>query len=116
MILTKCFHDIYNNLKNLGGEILSAYKDFIYGSNFNLNKKKADILSQTFSDEVQEINKVLLSELFEIIKSQNQKLIKRQDNTEYNYTTINIIKNFFPNETIFNGIFKKNQDGKDLCF
>jgi len=110
LVLTKCFHDIYKDLKELGSEILTAYKNFIYSSSINLDKKKADILAQTFSDEVLEINKILLNELFEIVKSQNQKILKCIDNSEYNYTTINIIKNFFPNEVLFEGIFKKNQE------
>ena len=113
IVLTKCFQDIYLDLKNLGGEILVAYQNYIYSS-FYLDKKKSDILTQNFADEINEMNKLLLNELFEIIKAQNHKIQKSLDNTntDYNYTIINIIKNCFPNEVLFNGIFKKSQESK----
>jgi len=114
IVLTKCFQDIYLDLKNLGGEILVAYQNYIYSPNFDLDKKKSDILTQNFADEINEMNKLLLNELFEIIKAQNQKIQKSFDNTDYNYTIINIIKNCFPNEVLFNGIFKNSQESKEI--
>jgi hypothetical protein len=109
LILTKVLYDVYIDLKLLSEEFLSKFNEFIINKN---DSKPNEILIKLFSDEITEINKHLLNELFDILKSQNQKL-KRNNSTEYNYVGMNIIKNFFPNESMFNLLFLKSQESNN---